>query len=89
MVMEMSGKARAAVVLGFALHVLLLWLYALSGLLVPPGAVLLLLVIWTGFLVLAIRWRRRAGRVLLVPFIALLTWLAIVQGGSWIFGWTA
>ena len=71
------------------LHVAVASLYLSSGLLVPWYAVALLFAIWIVLLVLAIRHRQRPAWVLATPFIAAAIWLVVVQGGSWIFGWTA
>lgn len=84
-----STKARPVIGLGFFLHLLVFFLFLVSGLLVPIPVVGLLLAIWLALLVLAVRWRKQAWRVLAIPGIAMLLWLVIVQGGSWVFGWTA
>ncbi len=85
-----STKARLVVVgLGFFLHLLVFFIFLSSGLLVPIPVVGLLLAIWLALLVFAVRWRKQPWRVLAIPGIAMLLWLVIVQGGSWVFGWTA
>ena len=74
---------------GFFLLILLLGLYLVSGLLVPPVAVAVLFAIWVALFILAIRWRKRPWHVVMIPAIGALAWFTIVQGGSWLFGWTA
>ncbi|MEO7803368.1 MAG: hypothetical protein ABIS18_02740 [Actinomycetota bacterium] len=60
-----------------------------AGLLVPAYALPFLWAIWGGFVVLAIRWRKRPWRVLIVGAGAFLVWLLIVTLGSILLGWTA
>ena len=84
-----SIQARLVVGLGFFLHLLVFLIFLSSGLMVPIYVVGFLLAIWLALLVLAIRWRKQAWRVLAIPGIAMLLWFVIVQGGSWVFGWTA
>ena len=84
-----SGKGKAVLALGFLLHLILLFPYVASGLLVPAPIIGVLLAIWLALFALAIYWRKRPWRVLAIPGIAIIAWFTIVQGGSWIFGWTA
>lgn len=84
-----SPIAKVITVIGFTLHVLVLWVYLLSGLLAPPYAVGILLLVWVGLLALAIVWRKKPWRVFAVPFMAAAVWFGFLQLGSMIFGWTA
>ncbi len=64
--------------------------YAASGLLAPGWAVALLAVWWLvlgGVLLLLAA--RRSLFVLVVPLVALLTWVAVVSAGDAWLGWTA
>jgi hypothetical protein len=80
---------RVMVAVGFVVHVLLAPFFFASGLLVPGPVALVLVAVWVALLVAAIMRRNRPRFVLSVPGIAALVWLAVVQGGSWLFGWTA
>ena len=64
--------------------------YLVSGLIVPPGAVAVLMICW--FVGLMLTARLAAARPLLAPVgvvAALLFWFAFVTLGSSLFGWTA
>lgn len=64
--------------------------YLVSGLIVPPGAVAVLLICWASGLALALSWVER--RPLVAPgavVVAILFWFAFVSVGSALFGWTA
>lgn len=64
--------------------------YLVSGLLVPPWAVAVLMLCWAVGLFAAVVGARR--RPLLAPaavVLALLFWFAFVTAGSMLFGWTA
>jgi hypothetical protein len=74
---------------GFVVHVLLAPFFFASALLVPVPVALALIVVWVALLVAAVVRRRHPAFVLAVPAIAALVWLVVVQGGSWLFGWTA
>jgi hypothetical protein len=76
--------------IGIVVHVVVLYLYLISGLAVPAWAVGVLLVIWVSLMLLAISLvRTRPAWTLLVPVSALAIWFAVVSaGGAWL-GWTA
>ncbi len=76
------------VVLGLVLHVVLAPFFFAAGLVAPGPVVLLLIAVWLGLLVAAILRRRRPRFVLSVPAIDAVVWFVVVQGGSWVFGWT-
>ena len=64
--------------------------YLVSGLIVPPGAVAVLMICW--FVGLMLTARLAAARPVLAPVgvvAALLFWFAFVTLGSSLFGWTA
>lgn len=64
--------------------------YLVSGLIVPTGAVAVLMVCW--FVGLLLTARLAAARPLLAPVgvvAAILFWFAFVTLGSSLFGWTA
>jgi hypothetical protein len=82
--------ARIAGWVGLLGHVAVGFFYAASGLLAPPWAVIVLLVTWTGLLVLAIvLLRRRPAWTLLVPAAAVLIWFAAMSAGDAWLNWTA
>ena len=64
--------------------------YLVSGLLVPPLAVLVLMAVWTAGLVATVRWSRHRPIVAPVSVVAAIAfWFAFVTLGSALFGWTA
>lgn len=64
--------------------------YLVSGLLVPQGAVVVLMVCWfLGLIAIAVVARRRPVFTPLAVLGALLFWFAFVSLGSRLFGWTA
>ena len=76
--------------IGIVGHVVVLGLYAVSGLVMPTWAVGVMLVIWVGLLLLAISLARtRPAWTLLVPVGAVALWVAIVSAGDAWLGWTA
>jgi hypothetical protein len=78
------------VVLAVSLHVVLGYLYAVSGLAVPLPVVLLLLVWWGVLTWWLIRWvRARSWWAALPPVLALATWVLVVLGGGTLLGWSA
>ena len=82
--------ARVLGWIGLAGHVVVLYLYVISGLAVPAWALGVLLVIWVGLLLLAIfLLRARLARALLVPVGAVTIWIAVVSAGDAWLGWTA
>ena len=81
---------RSTLVLTAALHLLVLWPYAASGLLAPGPAVLALLVLWVVLGWVAYKVHRRWGAVAaLVPLLALGLWFAVLTLGEQVLGWTA
>lgn len=67
-----------------------LWLYSVSGLVAPPWAVVLLLIVWLVLAVVAVRVHRRRGAwSLLVPVAAVALWFAVLGLGDAVLGWTA
>jgi hypothetical protein len=85
----MDGAERVVVVLGFALHAVLLPAYLASGLVVPALVVPALVVAWVLLLLVAIRNRRRPWLVLGVPVVGLAVLVGVVSAGSALFDWTA
>ncbi len=76
--------------IGLAGLVPLLYLYAVSGLVAPMWAVGCLVVLWAGFLVVALRQRRRRPLVVLaLPVVGLAVWFGVVSLGEVLLGWTA
>ena len=64
--------------------------YLVSGLVVPPSAVAVLMAFWaTGLLAIALAGRRRPWLAPAVVVLALVFWFAFVTLGSLLFGWTA
>jgi len=79
-----------AVVVGVVGHLVALVWFAASGLVAPAWGVVVLLAVWV---VLAVAlWRlarRRSGWSAGIPVIDAAFWLAFIQAGAAIFGWTA
>lgn len=86
---KMSAAAWAALVVAVPLHLAAGFFYMTSGLVAPLWAVLLLLLIWIGLAVAALRNKHRPLFVLLTPVVAAVVWFVVVQGGSVLFGWRA
>jgi hypothetical protein len=76
--------------IGIVGHVAVLFLYVISGLVMPVWAVGVLLVIWAGLLAVAIALlRSRPPWTMVIPVGALAIWLAVVSAGEAWLGWTA
>jgi hypothetical protein len=78
-----------AVIVGLVLHLLVAPFFFAAGLIVPGPVAVLLVAVWVGLLIAAVLRRRQPRFVLSVPVIDAAVWFLVVQGGSWIFGWTA
>lgn len=64
--------------------------YLASGLLVPVGAVFVLMVVWAIGLVVVIDTARNTPQwTWLAPIMAMIVWVAFVQAGEALFGWSA
>lgn len=72
------------------MHLVMVVPYAASGLLAPGWAVALLAVWWLvlAVVLLVLALRRRVVLALLVPVVALLTWVGVVRAGEVWLGWT-
>ena len=76
--------------IGMVGHVVVLGLYAVSGLVMPPWGVAVLLAIWAVLLWPAISLlRTRPALTLLVPVGGVAIWVAVVSAGDAWLGWTA
>ncbi|GAA2630041.1 hypothetical protein GCM10010399_72390 [Dactylosporangium fulvum] len=75
---------------GFAAHLATVVWYAASGLLAPGWAVVLLLVIWVGMTVFALRLVRgeRPLWTLAVPVLDAAIWFGVLSFGEAALGWT-
>ena len=61
-----------------------------SGLVVPPWATAVLVVVWLVAVVMSARtWKRRMFGPVLWGVVVALFWVAFVAGGEAIFGWNA
>lgn len=81
---------RACAWVGLAGLAPLLYLYASSGLVAPLWAVAGLVAVWVVLLVLALRlFGRWPLLVLLLPFLGLMLWIAVLLLGDLVLGWTA
>jgi carboxyl-terminal processing protease len=79
----------ALVFAGF-LHLLVGWFHLTVGLIVPAPVALGLQLSWVVVAVLIWRLRRSHALVVLsLPFVSALLWLAVVGGGSALYGWEA
>ena len=74
-----SIAAGTLVVVGFLLHCVVGYLYALTSLAFQGVALLMLWAIWLALLVLAIRRVRRPWYVFATPFLAVLIWVVYVS----------
>ncbi len=70
--------------------VVALWFYVFVGLVAPWWVVPLMVALWAALAYVGFRnFSRRPIFVLLLPFVAMLLWFAIVlAGGAW-WGWQA
>lgn len=76
--------------LGTVLLVVLLPFYLASGLMAPAWAIIVLLFIWVGLFVLALRWfRQHPFRVIALPVLAAALWFGTLYAGEALLGWTA
>jgi hypothetical protein len=85
----MSVAAVVAAVVGFLLHLAVGAWILVGGLIMPGWAVLAMVILWTGALVLAIRWRLRPVVVLAIPAVTLAIWFLVAWVGDTFLGWTA
>lgn len=85
---KISAGQWVILVVAIALQLVAGFFFFASGLLAPLWAVVLLLVIWVGLTFWGYTIRHRPV-VLVVPLVAALVWVLVIQGGSMIFGWTA
>lgn len=77
-------------VIGIILYVMVGWFYLASGLMVPGPWLYILWAIWIGGLwVLTRVFRRNPVWTPAVPVGAAIVWVAFVQLGSSLLGWTA
>jgi hypothetical protein len=75
---------------GVALYLGTGLLYLGSGLVMPYPWVFGMWALWIGgWLIVVQLFRSRRPWTPLVPIGAIILWVAIVQLGSWLFGWTA
>ena len=75
---------------GLAGHLAVLPWYAVSGLLAPPWAVVVLLTIWAALFVVGLRMRTaRPLWMLAIPVLDVAIWFAIISAGDAFLGWTA
>ena len=86
---RLAGPLLTAVAVG--MHLVMAVPYAASGLLAPGWAVALLAVWWLvlAVLLLVLALRRQVVLALLVPVLALLSWVGVVSAGDAWWGWTA
>jgi hypothetical protein len=75
--------------MGLLLHIVILYVYAVSGLVAPGWGLAVLLVFWVAMLVLALRvWVSRPVLVAFIPAIDTVFWYALVTAGATWWGWT-
>jgi hypothetical protein len=81
---------RSTLLLTAGLHLLALWPYALSNLVVAGTSYLMVLALWAAFGVVAVLVHRRwGGLAAVVPGVAVLTWFVVLSVGESLLGWTA
>ncbi|SDX91742.1 hypothetical protein SAMN05444365_10164 [Micromonospora pattaloongensis] len=82
--------ARVVGWLGLAGHAFMLFWYAVSGLVAPSWAIVLLMMVWAGLLAVAVRLlRSRPLLVPLVPIAAAVIWIGALTAGQIWLNWTA
>ena len=87
---ERRAPRRSTAVVTGLLHLLALWAYALSGLVVAGWTYVAVLGLWALFGVAAYLVHRRwGGLAALVPLLAVVTWFVVLTLGESVFGWTA
>jgi hypothetical protein len=75
---------------GLVLHLLVGVLYFGSGLVMPYPWVYIMWLVWfLAFVVVLWAVTRRTLWIPLVPGLALVFWVVVVQLGAWLFGWSA
>lgn len=80
----------AAAVVAAASQLVAGYLYLVSGLIAPGWAVIGLLVVWLALTVIGVRLAlRRSYWMLLIPVIAVATWVLTMWAGGALLGWTA
>ncbi|MGH3490400.1 MAG: hypothetical protein ACRDP8_21130 [Actinopolymorphaceae bacterium] len=86
----MNPLVRLAGWVGVVLLLPVLFLYAVSGLVAPVWAVVVLIGCWILLVLCAVRWvRRRPLVVLALPFVGVALWFGVISLGEALFGWTA
>ena len=66
------------------------FLYAASGLVAPPWAVAVLLVFWAALLLVAFRWwTPHPKRLIALPLVAAVVWVAAISAGGFLLDWSA
>ena len=84
-----AGPLAVAAVAGVA-HLLIGYIYLVSGLAVPGYALIPLWVWWFVLAWLLVRFAvRRSWWSGAIPFVAAATWVLVVIGGGALLGWTA
>ena len=85
-----ARRRRSTWLLSAGLHLLALWPYALSNLVVAGWSYLAMLGLWLLFGAAAVAVHRRWGPVsALVPLLAVVTWFAVLAAGESLLGWNA
>ena len=74
---------------GVVLHLIVGYVYLVSGLVVPFPFVLLLLAVWVALTILAVRRWANPWWVLAASFLAAAVWMLVVPGLGGLLGWTA
>jgi hypothetical protein len=75
---------------GIAGMVSVLFLYGASGLVAPPWAVVVLLLVWLAMFVQTCRWFvPYPSRTVAMPVIALVIWFAAISAGGVFLDWSA
>jgi hypothetical protein len=77
-------------IIGILLYAITGWLYLGTGLVVPYPWVYGMWAIWVAGLFVLVRVVKRSPAwTATVPVAAVVIWAALVELGSWLFGWTA
>ena len=87
---ELTPRRVLYALVGLGLHLVAGFFMLISGLVAPPWAVLLMLVVWGILLVVGLqRWRSSPWVTIGFPVLAFVIWIGTVTLGEALLGWRA
>jgi hypothetical protein len=87
---ELTSRRVLYALVGLGLHLVAGFLMLVSGLVVPPWAVIAMLVIWAVLLGYGLQtWREKAWVTIGLPLVAFAVWIATLTLGAGLLGWNA